>query len=158
MNRHISRPDFEPRQELRAEEGRRQQFQRRMEDTNSVISNSTRRSGGVPRYQFKAAVPRRSTTQRYRPGARALLEIRKLQKSTCQLIPKSSFQRLVREIVMDLFESNYRFTIESLAALQEASEAFLVQFFDDAQLCANHAKRVTVMVRDLQLVRRLQRF
>ncbi|KHJ76410.1 core histone H2A/H2B/H3/H4 [Oesophagostomum dentatum] len=70
----------------------------------------------------------------------------------------SSFQRLVREIVMDLFESNYRFTIESLAALQEASEAFLVQFFDDAQLCANHAKRVTVMARDLQLVRRLQRF
>ncbi|KIH45667.1 core histone H2A/H2B/H3/H4 [Ancylostoma duodenale] len=117
-----------------------------------LVQINTNASGGVPRYQKKADSSRYTAPkQRYRPGARALQEIRKLQKSTHQLIPKSVFQRTVREVVADLFGPTYRFTAEALCALQEISEAFLIHLFDDANLCAIHGKRVTVMPRDIQL-------
>ncbi|CAI4233305.1 unnamed protein product [Auanema sp. JU1783] len=96
----------------------------------------------------------------YRPGVKALQEIRKYQKTTNMLIQKLPFQRLVREIAieMDARSCGYRFTSEALAALQEATEAFLVQVFTDGYLCAVHAKRVTLQPKDIQLVRRLQRW
>merc|ERR1711910_203800 len=81
---------------------------------------------------------------RYRPGTVALREIRKLP-----------FQRLVREIAQD-YKSDLRFQSSAVAALQEASESYLVGLFEDTNLCAIHAKRVTIMTKDIQLARRIR--
>ena len=96
----------------------------------------------------------------YRPGTVALREIRRYQKSTELLIRKLPFQRLVREIAQDYpcsgGDGSVRFQSAALVALQEASEAYLVGLFDDTNLCAIHAKRVTIMPRDIQLARRVR--
>ncbi|KAH0725806.1 hypothetical protein KY284_001671 [Solanum tuberosum] len=82
-------------------------------------------------------------------------EIRKYQKSTELLIRKLPFQRLVREIAQD-FKTDLRFQSSAVAALQEAAEAYLVGLFEDTNLCAIHAKRVTIMPKDIQLARRIR--
>jgi histone H3 len=80
---------------------------------------------------------------RYRPGTVALREIRRYQRSTELLIRKLPFQRLVREIAQD-FKSDVRFQSSAIGALQEATEAYLISLFEDTNLCAIHAKRVTI--------------
>jgi histone H3 len=92
---------------------------------------------------------------RFRPGTVALREIRRYQKSTDLLIRKLPFQRLVREIAQD-FKADLRFQSTAIAAMQEASEAYLVGIFEDTNLCAIHAKRVTIMPKDIQLARRIR--
>lgn len=92
---------------------------------------------------------------RYRPGTVALREIRRYQKSTELLIRKLPFQRLVRELAQE-FKSDLRFQSTAILALQEASEAYLVGLFEDTNLCAIHAKRVTIMPKDMQLARRIR--
>lgn len=92
---------------------------------------------------------------RYRPGTVAIREIRRYQKSTDLLIRKLPFQRLVREIAQE-FKKDVRFTTTALLSLQEASEAYLVGLFEDTNLCAIHAKRVTIMQKDIQLARRIR--
>lgn len=119
----------------------------------------------------------------HRPGTVALREIRRYQKSTELLIRKLPFQRLVREIAQD-FKTDLRFqsaaigalqvwhhltthtililahvsvcTFDSVLFIQEASEAYLVGLFEDTNLCAIHAKRVTIMPKDIQLARRIR--
>ena len=93
--------------------------------------------------------------QRHRPGTVALREIRKYQKSTSTLIPTIPFLRLAREI---LNECNTRLRIQAkaISALQEATEAYLVDLFNDANLCAIHAKRVTLQLKDMQLALRIR--
>ena len=91
----------------------------------------------------------------YRPGTVALREIRWYQKSTELLIRKLPFNRLVREIAQD-FKTELRFQIQAIGALQEAAEAYLVGLFEDTNLCAIHAKRVTIMPKDIQLARRIR--
>jgi histone H3 len=71
------------------------------------------------------------------------------------LIRKLPFQRLVREIAQEA-KTDLRFQSTAIAALQEAAEAYLVSLFEDVNLCAIHAKRVTIMVRDIQLARRIR--
>lgn len=92
---------------------------------------------------------------RYRPGTVALREIRRYQKSTDLLIKKLPFQRLVREIAED-FKTGLRFQKSGILALQEATEAYLVGLMEDTNLCAVHAKRVTIMPKDIQLARRIR--
>ena len=92
---------------------------------------------------------------KYRPGTVALWEIRRYQKSTELLIRKLPFQRLVRELAQDLSKKDIRFQSWAIMALQEASEAYLVGLLEDANLCTVHAKRVTIMPKDIQLVRRI---
>ncbi|RLN85077.1 hypothetical protein BBJ28_00023615, partial [Nothophytophthora sp. Chile5] len=77
------------------------------------------------------------------------------QKSTDLLIRKLPFQRLVREIAQD-YKTDLRFQSTAILALQEASEAYLVGLFEDTNLCAIHAKRVTIMPKDIQLARRIR--
>ena len=99
---------------------------------------------------------------RYRPGTVALKQIRQYQKSTELLIRKLPFQRLVREIAGDseIITSplcgKVRFQSTAVMALQEAAEAYLVGLFEDTNLCAIHAKRVTIMPKDIQLARRIR--
>jgi histone H3 len=92
---------------------------------------------------------------RFRPGTVALREIRKFQKSTALLLRKLPFQRLVREIAQD-YKSDLRFQSQAVYALQEATEAYMVGLFEDTNLCAIHAKRVTIMPKDIQLARRIR--
>mmetsp|Transcript_36204 Transcript_36204/g.89221 ORF Transcript_36204/g.89221 Transcript_36204/m.89221 type:complete len:164 (+) Transcript_36204:300-791(+) len=91
-----------------------------------------------------------------RRGTVALREIRRFQKTTELLIRKAPFSRLVREIAQDLNTSVCRFQNVALEALQEACEAYIVNLFEDTNLCAIHAKRVTVMPKDMQLARRIR--
>ena len=101
--------------------------------------------------------PRTDTPKprRYRPGTMALREIRRYQQSTELLIRRAPFDRLIREFVQDLQHGGHKLRISPAAvtALQEVAEAYLVLLFEDTNLCAIHAKRVTIM--DIQLVRRI---
>ena len=88
--------------------------------------------------------------QRYRPGTVALREIRRYQKSSELLIRRMPFQRLVREIVQT-HNPYVRFQSGAILALQESVEAYLVGLLEDSNLCAIHAKRVTIMPKDIQM-------
>uniref|UniRef100_A0AAQ4RNK7 Core Histone H2A/H2B/H3 domain-containing protein n=2 Tax=Gasterosteus aculeatus aculeatus TaxID=481459 RepID=A0AAQ4RNK7_GASAC len=120
-------------------------------------------NGKAPRKQLATKAARKSAPatggvkkpHRYRPGTVALREIRRYQKSTELLIRKLPFQRLVREIAQD-FKTDLRFQSSAVMALQESSEAYLVGLFEDTNLCAIHAKRVTIMPKDIQLARRIR--
>ncbi|CEO96708.1 Histone H2A/H2B/H3 domain-containing protein [Plasmodiophora brassicae] len=106
----------------------------------------------------KSAGTPKAQGHRFRPGTRALMEIRKFQKGTGLLIRKLPFARLVREIAQEHFSGGeeWRWQGEALLALQEAAEAYLVHLFEDTNLCAIHAKRVTIMPRDIHLARRIR--
>merc|ERR1712078_317561 len=93
---------------------------------------------------------------RFRPGTVALREIRKYQKSTELLLRKGPFQRLVREIAGEQEGGEKKFQSQALMALQEATESFMVSMFEDSNLCALHAKRVTIMPKDMVLARRIR--
>ncbi|KAH9614901.1 hypothetical protein KSS87_011902, partial [Heliosperma pusillum] len=94
-------------------------------------------------------------THRFKPGTVALREIRKIQKTVKLLIPLAPFVRVVKEITYHLSAEVTRWQAEALAAIQEAAEDFLVRLFEDGMLCAIHAKRVTLMKKDLDLARRI---
>ena len=94
--------------------------------------------------------------RRFRPGTVALREIRKFQKSTQLLIRKLPFQRLVREVVWEFDKSRtLRLQSTAILALQEASESFLVNMFEDVNVCAIHGGRETIQVKDIQLWNRM---
>ena len=154
-----------------------------MDRTKQTARKST--GGKAPRKQMATKAARKSAPgtggirkpHRYRPGTVALREIRRCsawgaspchclfsglvtpaaehQKSTELLMRKLPFQRLVREIAQD-FKTDLRFQGSAVLALQEAAEAYLVGLFEDTNLCAIHAKRVTIMPKDIQLARRIR--
>eukprot|EP00049_Salpingoeca_infusionum_P025324 m.18565 g.18565 ORF g.18565 m.18565 type:complete len:167 (+) comp7914_c0_seq1:261-761(+) len=97
----------------------------------------------------------RKQTKRARPGTAALKQIRHLQMSTELLLRRLPFQRLCREIAQT-YKRDVRFRGDALAALQEASESYMVGLFEDANLCAIHGKRVTIMIKDMRLAQRLR--
>ena len=92
--------------------------------------------------------------RRFRPGTVALREIWQYQKSTDLLIRRAPFQRVVYEIVRS-FRNDLRIQAAEIKGLQEAAEAYLVGLFEDSNLCTIHAKRVTIMPRDVQLTRQI---
>ena len=94
--------------------------------------------------------------RRFRPGTVALREIRAYQRSTQLLIPRLPFSRLVKEIAQQYGTNGLRFQSSALMALQEATEAYMVQLFEDCVLCCVHARRVTVMPKDMTLARRIR--
>ena len=120
-------------------------------------------SSKVPRRLMAAKAARKTAPamggikkpHRYRPGTVAIREIRKYQKTTDLLIKKLPFQRVVREIAQD-FNSNLRFQASAVVALQEATESYIVGLFEDTNLCAIHARRVTIMPKDMKLAKRIR--
>ena len=137
--------------------------------TGRIKQTAKRSTGGkAPRKQLATKAARKSAPatggvkkpHRYRPGTVALREIRRYQKSTELLIRKLPFQRLVREITQTYnstpAEGEKRFQSSAMVALQEAAEAYLVGLFEDTNLCAIHAKRITIMPKDIQLARRIR--
>lgn len=106
--------------------------------------------------QAKKPVEKRiRKTYRFKPGTKALREIRRYQKSTNLLISKLGFQRLVREIAAQLHEK-LRFQTSAMLALQEATEAYITEMLEIANLCSLHANRKTLMVKDLKLANRIR--
>jgi histone H3 len=114
--------------------------------------------GGYGVKSFPSSIARDNNNKKKRPGQVALREIRKYQRSSELLLKKLPFQRLVREIAFNLPNGNeLRFQHNAIEALQHATEGFLVGLFEDCQLIAVHAKRITVMPRDMLLARRLRK-
>jgi histone H3 len=114
----------------------------------AALARAARRNAPAPNTRPKRV-------HKYRPGIVALKEIRRYQRSTNLLIRRAPFQRLVREVVQDI-NPKLRLQSHALACIQEASEAYLVGLFEDTNLCAIHAKRVTIMPKDIQLARRIR--
>ena len=138
-----------------------------MARTKQTARKST--GGKAPRKQLATKAARKSAPtaggvkkpHRYRPGTVALREIREYQKSTELLMRKLPFQRLVREVANDIaagtrFPEGPRWQSQAVVALQEAAEAYLVHLFEDSNLEAIHAKRVTILAKDIQIARRIR--
>jgi len=87
---------------------------------------------------------------KYKPGTVALREIRKQQKRTDTVLPKASFQRLVRELSIN-FKSDLRFEREALLALQEAAESHLVNVFQHSHNLAIYTGRKTLRKTDVEM-------
>mmetsp|Transcript_5284 Transcript_5284/g.11574 ORF Transcript_5284/g.11574 Transcript_5284/m.11574 type:complete len:171 (-) Transcript_5284:465-977(-) len=120
--------------------------------TTRIAAPSQRRAGARGR---EARVKRKA-----KRGTVALREIRLYQKSTSLLMRKLPFQRLVREVADKVAPPSLqgvRWKESAMLALQEAAEAYLVNLMEDTQLSAIHAKRVTIMPKDMQLAMRLRR-
>ncbi|CAH0555544.1 unnamed protein product [Brassicogethes aeneus] len=85
-------------------------------------------------------------------------EIKHLQMTTFNCIPKAPFARLVREIMQNTVEGrqDFRIQMEALAALHDATEYYITTLFEHSNLCARHAKRVTLAPKDMQLVLQLK--
>ena len=108
--------------------------------------------------------------KRWRPGTRALREVRHWQRDVFNLIPKAPFRLLCREIVQDTqikvpsgtkripLDTMKVYNISEAAtdALQEAGEAYLVGLMDDANLLAIHARRQTLLRKDIELAKRIR--
>ncbi|NWZ50781.1 H3 protein, partial [Haliaeetus albicilla] len=134
-----------------------------MARTKQTARKST--GGKAPRKQLATKAARKSAPatggvkkpHRYRPGTVALREIRRYQKAFgLELrIRETLYLELVYLIAQD-FKTDLRFQSSAVMALQEASEAYLVGLFEDTNLCAIHAKRVTIMPKDIQLARRIR--
>ena len=121
--------------------------------------------GKTPRISLGAPLARKSALgitlhdekkkHRFRPGAKALSEIRKYQTTNSLCLKKLPFRRLVREIASGI-RGDLRFENSAIQALQEISETYLIQLFEDANLCAAHCDRITVMEKDIQLAQRIR--
>lgn len=79
-------------------------------------------------------------------------EIRRLQRTSELLIPRAPMCRFLRELMHEREKDSKsmggpinRITAGALEALQTAAEAYLVGLFENAQVCAIHGKRITVM-------------
>ena len=116
----------------------------------AVKAEARHRGGKEPRTDAKK--PRR-----YRPGTVVLQDIRRYQRSAELLMRRAPFDHLVKRIVQDMQHGGLVFRVLPMVAtaLQEAAEAYLVLLFEDTNLCAIHARRVTIMPKDIQLVRRI---
>ena len=133
------------------EEQREEQAQEQPKAAESSKQRQKRKKYYKPR---KSQATQRAPV-RQRVGMAALYEIRHYQKTSDLLIRKAPFQRTCKEI-MQSYNTEYKCQSLALEALQEAAEAYLVGLFEDTNLCAIHARRVTIMGKDVQLARRLR--
>lgn len=133
------------------------------ENFRATMVLKTKRANAAVCVKSKIASDSVKKRLRYRPGTLALKEIRRLQNTTNLLIPKLAFGRLVREILKQVCSSShlsegpgYLLRMAALQCLQEASESYLIGLFEDCNLAAIHAHRVTIMPKDVLLARRLR--
>lgn len=105
----------------------------------------------------QAIVSNVKKSHRFRPGTVALREIRKFQMSSSSLIPYAPFLRLLRAVCgRTVTGACFRWSTDSVHALRDAAEFYLVDLLSDANSVALFAKRVTVGRKDLQLVIKLR--
>ncbi|KAH1085611.1 hypothetical protein AAZX31_07G055600 [Glycine max] len=121
--------------------------------SQSPATRERRRAQQVEPQQEPEAQGRKK--RRNRSGTVALREIRHFQRSCELLIPAAPFIRCVKQITNQFSTEVSRWTPEAVVALQEAAEEYLVHLFEDGMLCAIHARRITLMKKDIELARRL---
>jgi len=97
----------------------------------------------------------RSRRKNKKPKKRVEKEIRHLRRTAKLCIPKLPFSRLVRAIQQKISPETKFWQSSAIACLQEAAEAFLVQFFEDAYSITQVSRRQTLMPRDLHCVERI---
>ena len=95
------------------------------------------------------------TKKRARPGKKALREIKMYQRSTNTLLPRATLQRVIKEISSKYFP-DARYSYGAIDAVQQCVESYMIGLFEDTQLCAVHAKRMTCMTKDMRLARRIR--
>ena len=134
-----------PKSKIAAKAKAANKMSMKISKSSKMIKKSAPAAGGV-KDKRKA---------RNRPGTVTLREVKRYQKSVDMLLPRAPFQRMVRGITVDM-DHQLRFQSQALQALQEASEAYIVGLFEDTNLCAIHAKRVTVQKKDMDLARRIR--
>lgn len=100
--------------------------------------------------------PKKKPRRRRTPGEAVADEINRARHSTNLLLPKATFARVVREVMQRTRLPGARIALEALVALHESAEAYLVQLFEDATDCTNHRGRVTLELKDINLVRKLR--
>nr|ARC76716.1 Cid5 [Drosophila americana texana] len=110
------------------------------------------RTPSPPQLPPAARTKRRKQPNPLQRAAQFRREVRTLQRSPHFMIPRLSFGRVVRDIMLQHTESPYRITIGALEALQTATEMFLTQRFQDSYLMTLHRSRVTLEVRDMALM------
>ena len=127
-------------------------FDNRMVPDPSI--NPVMRNSEVPKSRRKSAPKRR------KQGAVVLQEIRQYQASVEMLIPKTRFARASADILIKETEGtsmeNCRIQPAALTLLQAASEDLIIAIFEDVNLCAHHANRKTIMLKDLKLAMRIR--
>ena len=131
-----------------------------MARTKQIVRNNIARK--EPRKMLARKEPKRvvakpesKNRRKMKPGVRAILQIRHYQKTTETLIPKKSFQRVVREIAQEM-DPSLRFQSAAIAAIQEAAESYLTGLYEDANICAIHGGRQTIKPIDIVLARRIR--
>lgn len=119
---------------------------------------ANRKPGAIGSTAVNSQRRKQKQPHRCKPGLRALKEIRAYQRSCHLLIRKASFARLVRSVLVENHHRGSEFLWQKAAieCLQEATEAYVVSFLSDAYLCSLHAKRVTLMPRDFNLIKKLR--
>ena len=100
--------------------------------------------GKAPQKEFLKA-SKVKKTRKYQPQTFALCDIWQFQKSTELLIWKLPFLWLVHKIALKMSKYDMHFQGHAIICLQEAAEAYIVGLMEDANLCAIHAKRLTIM-------------
>jgi histone H3 len=128
-----------------------------MSRVKQTTQNST---GGKPLHFHLVTKAARQSAQKpiavrkphcWRPGTVAAREVHKFQKTTNLLIRKAPFQHLVRKIALKFGKSDLQMQSTAVLALQEAAEYFMVDVFNNTNLCTVHGKRVTIKLKDLVL-------
>ncbi|KAH7440967.1 hypothetical protein KP509_03G018200 [Ceratopteris richardii] len=110
----------------------------------------------VRRKSFKPVVDHPNQDHRkIRRYTKAFAEIRHYQKTAELLIPRRPFARVVKE-ELQRYCAGLRIQALALEALEEATKAYLISMLEDSNLCAIHAKRVTIQPKDILLARRIR--
>ncbi|CAF0722496.1 unnamed protein product [Brachionus calyciflorus] len=122
------------------------------EEENYTTRTSPRKSMSAT----ASKLSRINTSKKGKSGIVALKQIRELQRTTNLLIPRAPFLRLIKEIIQQRSTAGFKVTEMAVEALREASENVLVSIFEDSYLIALHAKRVTLMPRDISLLLRIR--
>lgn len=93
--------------------------------------------------------------RRFKPGTIALREIKKYQKSTELVLQKAPLQRVIKSI-MHAYNAQLRMSSTGALIIQEAVEAHIISLLADCNLCAQHARRVSIQPKDFYLARRIR--
>jgi histone H3 len=119
-----------------------------------TLAARRRKASKAPKAPLKPGEIPFKKPHRFRPGTVALREIRRYQKTTEPLIPKRPLERLIREVTQE-YKVDARFTTNALVCIREILEVDVTKWFELANIAAIHAKRVTVMPKDMEVVRRI---
>ena len=131
---------------------------KRLEDSSAKKSPKSNKSGKRDKSNKddkSSSQGDKKRTFRFHPGTVALREIKRYQKHIRPLTARMPFERRIRKTLQEL-DPEIRLKRTTLECMREATEAYLVSVLEDSNLCAIHAGRQTVMVRDVVLANRIR--